>query len=121
MIYSLIMRPYLRRKVKCVNWFRAVAFRLNTRGGRELGAETIAALRPSETPSWAIIDLEGSRAFVVFKTFHPKIKGEGRQDEPTVGAFTSTALYDPLPRKRIYFLVFFKNAGIWISFSLLRL
>ena len=58
---------------------------LNTRGGRELGAETIAALRPSETPSWAIIDMEGSRAFVVFKTFHPKIKGEGRQDEPTVG------------------------------------
>ena len=42
---------------------------LNTRGGRELGAETIAALRPSETPSWAIIDMEGSRAFVVFKTF----------------------------------------------------
>ena len=41
---------------------------LNTRGGRELGAETIAALRPSETPSWAIIDMEGSRAFVVFKT-----------------------------------------------------
>ena len=32
-------------------------------------------------------------------------------------AFTSTALYNPLPRKRIYFLVFFKNAGIWISFS----
>ena len=58
---------------------------LNTRGGRELGAETIAALRPSETPSLAIIDMEGSRAFVVFKTFHPKIKGEGRQDEPTVG------------------------------------
>lgn len=58
---------------------------LNTRGGRELGAETIAALRPSETPSWAIIDMEGSRAFVVFKTFHPKVKGEGRQDEPTVG------------------------------------
>ena len=58
---------------------------LNTRGGRQLGAETIAALRPSETPSWAIIDMEGSRAFVVFKTFHPKIKGEGRQDEPTVG------------------------------------
>ena len=58
---------------------------LNTRGGRELGAETIAALCPSETPSWAIIDMEGSRAFVVFKTFHPKIKGEGRQDEPTVG------------------------------------
>ena len=50
---------------------------LNTRGGRELGAETIAALRPSETPSWAIIDMEGSRAVVVFKTFHPKIKGEG--------------------------------------------
>ena len=58
---------------------------LNTRGGRELGAETIAALRPSETPSWAIIDMEGSRAFVVFKTFHPKVKGEGRQDEPMVG------------------------------------
>ena len=58
---------------------------LNPRGGRELGAETLAALRPSETPSWAIIDMEGSRAFVVFKTFHPKIKGEGRLVEPTVG------------------------------------
>ena len=23
---------------------------------------------------------------MVFKTFHPKIKGEGRQDEPTVGS-----------------------------------
>ncbi len=59
---------------------------LSTRGGRELGAETIAALRPSENPSWAIMDMEGSRAFVVFKTFHPKVKGEGRQqEEPTVG------------------------------------
>ena len=54
---------------------------LNTRGGRELGAETIAALRPSETPSWAIIDMEGSRAFVVFKTFSTgwgrNVKGAG--------------------------------------------
>lgn len=58
---------------------------LNTRGGRELGAETIAALRPSGNPSWAIIDMEGSRAFVVFKTFHPKIKGGGRRDEPAAG------------------------------------
>ncbi len=57
---------------------------LNTRGGRELGAETIAALRPSEHPSWAVLDMEGSRAFVVFKTFHPKAKGEERPREEKV-------------------------------------
>lgn len=54
---------------------------LSTQGARELGAETIAALGPSEKPSWAIMDMEGSRSFVVFKTFHPKIKGERAPDE----------------------------------------
>ncbi len=58
---------------------------LNTRGGRELGAETIAALRPSENPSWAVLDMEGARAFVVFKTFHPKVKGEERPRDEDVG------------------------------------
>ena len=58
---------------------------LSTRGGRELGAETIAALRPSENPSWAVLDMEGSRAFVVFKTFHPKVRGEERPANEAVG------------------------------------
>ena len=58
---------------------------LSSRGGRELGLETIAALRPAKNASWAIMDMEGSRSFVVFKTFHPKVKGA---EEP---------LSDPLP------------------------
>ena len=61
---------------------------LSTQGGRELGAETIAVLGPSEKPSWAIMDMEGSRSFVVFKTFHPKMKGGRASDE---------ALTTPLP------------------------
>lgn len=51
---------------------------LTTLGGRELVPENIAALGTSASPAWTIMNMEGSRSFVVFKTFHPRAKGERR-------------------------------------------
>lgn len=58
---------------------------LTTLGGRELVPENIEALGPSENPAWAIMNMEGSRSFVVFKTFHPRVKGERAEEESVPG------------------------------------
>lgn len=48
---------------------------LSSSEGHELTAASLAAMQPADKPSWTIMDMEGSRSFVVFKTFRPLIRG----------------------------------------------
>ncbi len=53
--------------------------------GREFRPEELAALHPTETPSWAIVDMEGAPSFVVYKAFQPR----SRHKEKKGTAFAS--------------------------------
>lgn len=46
---------------------------------REFRPEELAALHPTETPAWAIVDMEGARSFVVYKAFQPRVRGRGAE------------------------------------------
>ncbi len=54
---------------------------LSSSGGRELTADSLAAMQPADKPSWTIMDMEGSRSFVVFKTFRPQMRGNGHHGQ----------------------------------------
>lgn len=51
---------------------------LSTSEGRELTAANLEAMQPADKPAWTIMDMEGSRSFVVFKTFRPQIRETGK-------------------------------------------
>lgn len=52
---------------------------LTSATGKELTAAELSHLKLSETPAWAVMDMEGSQVFVVYKIFHPRLKGGMRQ------------------------------------------
>ena len=56
---------------------------LTTAGGNALTATSLAAMKPSEKPAWTIMEMEGEKSFVIFKTFTPQ--AQTPKNHPDIG------------------------------------